>query len=198
VSSVPSFGEPTPDSPNSPCAAPPYGSAQSEYQSFIESFGKGIWETEAKSQQFLAAICQAKLLHSPDKIAILRNLGIQDREIDAMTMGELRLRAVSAVWCLVHPESNSSRCRPAPAAAPPADSGARPLYALYYCMTAVQAPCVHVWAPFDSLRECAEFKHRYQAYNVTQNRYENPVDGAGEPIKYMCFKRDFQTWTPVE
>jgi hypothetical protein len=79
------------------CAAPPYGSAPAEYTAFVDTFGIKVWQTEARAQVFLAAICEAKLSHAPDKLEPLHNLGISNREIDAMTMSELRMRTIREI-----------------------------------------------------------------------------------------------------
>jgi hypothetical protein len=61
------------------CAAPPYGSAPAEYTAFVDT------------------ICEAKLSHAPNKLEPLHNLGISNREIDAMTMSELRMRTIREI-----------------------------------------------------------------------------------------------------
>ncbi len=79
------------------CTGPPYGSTFAEYKAFVETIGKKIWETEARAQVFLAAICEAKLSHAPKPLEPLHNLGVSNAEVDAMTMSELRWRAMREV-----------------------------------------------------------------------------------------------------
>jgi hypothetical protein len=79
------------------CDAPPYGSRPNEYKAWIETFGLKVFVTTERANAHLQKVCEAKYLGNYEVLEPLHNLGIQDREIAAMSTVEISMRMMREI-----------------------------------------------------------------------------------------------------